>query len=865
MAAAFNLPRTPGSRANNPIINVPTFSPRIDYNKLPQIYENEDSDSSSDSSIDEYFDNDKCDSFFHTLKKWLDYLLHKKRSLCLIPIIIAIFLWNLHGKISLSDRIFEKILSKQLAFTKGSLLDTEMSKANALNINLMIFNCTNYLDVDFGAKPVFEEVGPYVYTFTSRNVNTTFNGTSHSVTYKRLLQIDFNRTATDPSLNPDIDMVYHANVPAILYANLRHQYEDMIPWVAEPIIKVAEQQLDSLYVLTNNTVGGLLHGYEDSMVKSIKTMASTMIDYLGDSENEKDVFRKQIEKYLPDNLGILNFVNNTITPPTTVNDGTVNIRDVMKIISSNGETSLPCWKFDNITGRMDYEIEANKVMTELQASDGIFYPPLTSKMFPPKHFPVYSPEQFRIVNVTYAGKEEIAKLPVLVYKYDNDTINSDNNALLASLCSHQPNNSTHPEHCKFSKGTVLINRCLAQAGFIPPILLSNPHLYGATGELLNHIDGFNPDWDQHGNYVKFEPTTGVPIELAKRLQVNIMARKTDVVYNDYYEDPRFSRLGENYTDWDHILLPIVYIDMFRKDEKTATMFYNTIHKAGFFIDNWAVFILFWPAVLVLIGVFYKERLEILHGVDDGFISNKKINKTLRAERKPILNDISGENSNSDTIINQQVNNKSLRQRTNPSIQIKTPVPVIPERTSDDVYEAMERQAQFNQKNQASFRNLPKRTRPTNLNFNYIDIKGRTRLAMTSPAINTYNKNNHNSTGNIHRNSPSAMSAISAAAQAIGTPMSEVAHEVAESFTNIRNAVTDAVLNRNAGGSRRELAEDSKMLIEKDKDSEESEGTVLARNDQESRSRESQSSRGDYSNKVQRRRSNSGGDTFQSRN
>lgn len=319
---------------------------------------------------------------------------------------------------SISDRVFNQVLSKQMVFTEDSLIATELNKPHPINFNLYVWNCTNYEAVDFGAKPKFEEVGPYVYSLDSRNLNTTFDHENHSVKFQRQIFIYYNQAATHriaeekfrekypekismdgliyPS--PHADMIYHANIPAITYAKIKETYKDNIEnlgFMADMALKAVESQFsDDLYVLTNNTVGGLLEGYDNSMMSMLKAVINPLIDMLGDTPEQKEIMKRQIDSTIPDNLGIFTFINGTITPFVEVDDGTEDIRNVMKIKSTDGKTSNDCWKYENLTDIADHFIDSNYKMThfntpELFASDGIFYPPLTSYEQPPEKIRVY--------------------------------------------------------------------------------------------------------------------------------------------------------------------------------------------------------------------------------------------------------------------------------------------------------------------------------------------------------------------------------------------------------------------------------------------------------------------------------------------
>lgn len=148
-----------------------------------------------------------------------------------------------------------------------------------------------------------------------------------------------------------------------------------------------------------------------------------------------------------------------------------------------------------------------------------------------------------------------------------------------------------------------MNRCIAKYGdFLPTILLSYPHFLHATGDLSNSVDGLNANYKDHGNYVKFEPTTGVPIELAKRMQFSVVARKVESVSNFRLLD-------------DEVVMPIAYVDIYRDDPKIARMLYNTVVRTASFIDNWLVWIMIWGASAFLLYAFYRDKEKIAKKIE----------------------------------------------------------------------------------------------------------------------------------------------------------------------------------------------------------------------------------------------------------
>lgn len=341
------------------------------------------------------------------------------------------------------------------------------------------------------------------------------------------------------------------------------------------------------------------------------------------------------------------------------------------------------------------------------------------------------------------------------------------------------------------------------AGFLPPILLSFPHFLHGTGKLAtNSVEGFDPDPEKHGSYVVFEPTTGVPITLAKRIQVNILSGPTDQIGDQrfFQYDPKFSKIRED------LLLPIVYIDIYNHDESVAKKLRETVGLAQIILDDWVIFILFWPSVALLVLIFMYERPRINDMVnvsqkriidENAKTSDKseEINPALHAPKYPsyrrdFYNTIpeneptdSSFNKPSSSVINRRIRNNSYS-RTGSSYKAhfynRNSMARNPSESSTVAAAAATTNYNLNlnknhqnkigslnnntqnfitSKNSGKYsttemnKNKSSIRRPTSLNFSYLNSAGR--MVKTSP---------------VNRNSPSGLSAMSAALQ---TPIGEL--------------------------------------------------------------------------------------------
>lgn len=63
---------------------------------------------------------------------------------------------------------------------------------------------------------------------------------------------------------------------------------------------------------------------------------------------------------------------------------------------------------------------------------------------------------------------------------------------------------------------------MSDCRFGAPVFASFPHFYLADPSYVNALDGIKPEASQHEFYLALEPNTGIPLDIAARLQINIL-------------------------------------------------------------------------------------------------------------------------------------------------------------------------------------------------------------------------------------------------------------------------------------------------------------------------------------------------------
>lgn len=79
---------------------------------------------------------------------------------------------------------------------------------------------------------------------------------------------------------------------------------------------------------------------------------------------------------------------------------------------------------------------------------------------------------------------------------------------------------SHGEEPDIPSGVMNISACRYGA----PVFVSMPHFYAADPYFLEAVDGLEPNKEKHEFYIALDGQTGIPIDVAARLQVNILVR-----------------------------------------------------------------------------------------------------------------------------------------------------------------------------------------------------------------------------------------------------------------------------------------------------------------------------------------------------
>ncbi|KAJ0057089.1 hypothetical protein NL108_002022, partial [Boleophthalmus pectinirostris] len=348
------------------------------------------------------------------------------------------------------------------------------------------FNLTNPLEVLDGERPAVVEIGPYTYREYRPMEEVSFleNGTKVSAVNTKTYIFQPNM-----SRGPETDLIRTVNIPAMTV---------MDKFKNEPIFaNLISAYMRSLGegLFTTQTVGELLWGYEDELLKTLKKLQPDIDDVFG-------LFYKNNAS----NDGEYVFLT-----------GLKNYKDFARVDTWNGKSSLDWWTTD----------ECNMI----NGTNGASFHPVLSKN---EVLYMFSSDLCRSLYAEYEEDVTVKDIPGYRFSppskvFANLTVNPDN----AGFCVPAGN-------C-LGSGVLNVSVCKGA-----PILMSSPHFYQADDKFVQDVFGMRPKKEWHQTAIDLNPLTGIVLQAAKRLQINVFVQKLSV----------FSQTGNVPT----VIFPVVWLN-----------------------------------------------------------------------------------------------------------------------------------------------------------------------------------------------------------------------------------------------------------------------------------------------------------------
>ncbi|KAE8285145.1 Lysosome membrane protein 2 85 kDa lysosomal membrane sialoglycoprotein [Larimichthys crocea] len=444
----------------------------------------------------------------------------------------------------------QSLVTKEIILKNGTeAFEAWENPPAPIYMQFYFFNLTNPLEVLDGDRPAVVEIGPYTYREyrPMEQVNFQDNGTKVTAVNTKTYIFQPNMSRGSES-----DLIRTVNIPAM---TVMEKFKDeFIP--ANIISSYMRGTGQGLF--TTRTVGELLWGYEDGLLKALKIFDPELDDVFG-----------------------LFYKNNASNDGEYVfYTGQQNYKDFARVDTWNGESSLNWWTSD----------ECNMINGTNGAS---FHPAITKD----ETLYMFSSDLCRSLYALYEGDVTVKRIPGYRFSppsevFANMTVNPAN----AGFCVPAGN-------C-LGSGVLNVSACKQGA----PIIMSSPHFYQGDRKFVQDVFGMNPKKEHHETTIDIHPLTGIILQAAKRIQINVYIEKI----------PTFSPTGNVRT----VIFPVVYLnESVVIDDASALKLGKIVVEDNVMVN----------APFILIG------LGIVLGIIFMFLMcRQKVPESTAAERQPLL-------------------------------------------------------------------------------------------------------------------------------------------------------------------------------------------------------------------------------------
>ncbi|KAL4234338.1 Scavenger receptor class B [Mactra antiquata] len=368
--------------------------------------------------------------------------------------------------------IIKKIVQNTVVIHEGGkVYDYWKDPPVPIYLQIYMFNLTNQKEFLSGDKPTVEQIGPYTYSEKRVKFDIVWhdNGTV-SYRQKRIFQfvpeMSKGNKETDQFLVPN--PVYWA-----LFSALRYEYSSV-----QTIISYLAALFDE-HPFMYRPFKEVIWGYRDPMLNVTKAIDP--------------------EWFYTDIIGFFMNKNDTDDGVYNVFTGEKDIDQLGVIDRYNGTKYLKFW--------------STQWANMINGSDGTLGPPYLDKS---RLMPTFSSDICRSVFGIFKSDVQ-TKQGINLWRFEapknylaNASVNPDN----VGFCTPDA------EHCL---GAGLFNgtNCQSVDFFNLPIAFSMPHFLYGDPKYINAVNGIHPIEDQHKTTIDLEPYTGLVLQAAKRLQVNM--------------------------------------------------------------------------------------------------------------------------------------------------------------------------------------------------------------------------------------------------------------------------------------------------------------------------------------------------------
>ncbi|XP_030570540.1 sensory neuron membrane protein 2 isoform X2 [Drosophila novamexicana] len=440
-----------------------------------------------------------------------------------------------------------------------------------LNFKVYIFNVTNPDMIQNGAIPIVEEIGPYVYRQYRQKKVKHFSRDGSKITYVQNVHFDFDEDASAPYTQSDRIVALNMHMNAFLQV-FEREITDILQGFANrlnsrlnrtPGVRVLKRLMErirgkrkSVLQISENDPGlALLLVHLNANLKAVFNDPRSMFvhtsvrEYLFDGvrfcinpqgiakaicnqikESGSKTIREQSDGSLA--FSFFGHKNGSGHEVYEVHTGKGDATKVLEIQKLDDSHNLQVW----LNGSTEGE---TSVCNQINGTDASSYPPFRQRgdsMY------IFSADICRSVQLFYQSDIQYQGIPGFRYSIGENFINDigpehDNEC----FCVDKLANVIKRKNGCLYAGALDLTTCLDA-----PVILTLPHMLGASNEYRKMIRGLKPDAKKHQTFVDVQTLTGTPLQGGKRVQFNMFLKSINRI-----------TITENLTT---VLMPAIWVE-----------------------------------------------------------------------------------------------------------------------------------------------------------------------------------------------------------------------------------------------------------------------------------------------------------------
>ncbi|KAJ9584879.1 hypothetical protein L9F63_020779 [Diploptera punctata] len=153
----------------------------------------------------------------------------------------------------------------------------------------------------------------------------------------------------------------------------------------------------------------------------------------------------------------------------------------------------------------------------INGSDSTIFPPFRKSS---DSIYIFMSDVCRSLNAEYERDVKVEGVPALRFLASKNLFTSGEE-YAPNMCFCDGKKGTPPEkRVCLKSGALDLYNCLEV-----PVVITYPHFYRAATEYLNYVEGLHPQKGKHVTFSDIEPNTGITLQGAKRIQMNMFLTK----------------------------------------------------------------------------------------------------------------------------------------------------------------------------------------------------------------------------------------------------------------------------------------------------------------------------------------------------